>query len=579
MDREALFYLPSYAPDITNLFKQSNFNPNWRITENDLSDIFANTVECVILDHYQTQYDELMRWKEIAPVIGIDEGGKCRDTFDFLVDILIPHKLISTFANITEPSLLKFPPKPPAKPLPEGEPLKVLVSFGQEDIIGLGHKITRALSAMNDSNIRITWIKGGLGKKEKMEEELPNVTILDVIPNLAESLWEYDLVITHYGITAYEALYMGTSVLLASPTPYHKKLAKAAGFKLIRVKKPHIDLRHIFSPGYEFTEKLRAYCKELAIKHKLEPQTEETPVSNPAKQKSALAALVNSYSPMVNRICPVCGEAAPDHSAERFKDRTYRRCKRCGVIYMDRTSPPPIQYEKEYFFDLYKTQYGKTYLEDFPNLTLMAKSRLEIIKGIGSGERGTLLDIGCAYGPFLAAAREEGFIPFGIDPVEDAVQYIRKELDITAVRGFFPNCPLPSNEPYDVITLWYVIEHFNDCYSAFKEISKILKPGGILAFSTPSISGISGRSSHKNFLFKSPADHFTVWSPRMCKKALSLSGFKVKKIVSTGHHPERFPFWGKLAKGKKSLLYWPLLGISKLFGLGDTFEVYAVNNK
>jgi hypothetical protein len=56
---------------------------------------------------------------------------------------------------------------------------------------------------------------------------------------------------------------------------------------------------------------------------------------------------------------------------------------------------------------------------------------------------------------------------------------------------------------------------------------------------------------------------------------LKISGFKVKKIVVTGHHPERFPVVGKFVEGKKNLLYGILLVISKIFRLGDTFEVYA----
>jgi hypothetical protein len=103
----------------------------------------------------------------------------------------------------------------------------------------------------------------------------------------------------------------------------------------------------------------------------------------------------------------------------------------------------------------------------------------------------------------------------------------------------------------------------------------MLIPGGILAFSTPSYSGISGRANLGRFLSASPADHRTIWSPAMCKRALNLSGFKVKKITITGLHPERFPFFGKFANNKKSFLYWLLLVISKIFGLGDTFEVYA----
>jgi len=157
------------------------------------------------------------------------------------------------------------------------------------------------------------------------------------------------------------------------------------------------------------------------------------------------------------------------------------------------------------------------------------------------------------------------------------VRYVQETLSIPAVQGFFPDYPLstPNSQLYDVVTLWYVIEHFTDCATVLAEIKKLLKPGGILAFSTPSFSGVSGRKSLRNFLENSPADHFTIWSPSMCKKALALAGFKVKKIVMTGCHPERFPLLGKFANSKESAMYRFLMAISKIFNLGDTFEVYA----
>jgi 2-polyprenyl-3-methyl-5-hydroxy-6-metoxy-1,4-benzoquinol methylase len=248
---------------------------------------------------------------------------------------------------------------------------------------------------------------------------------------------------------------------------------------------------------------------------------------------------------------------------------------------MLRLNPPPVEYEREYFFDLYRKQYGKTYIEDFPNLIDMGKRRLALIKALlpAISGRPLLLDIGCAYGPFLAAAREEGFSPAGIDPAEDAVRYVTQTLGIPAVRGFFPGCGAPGGETspqFDVVSLWYVIEHFRDCVPVFAAIRDMLKPGGVLAFSTPSFSGISGRSSLARFLSQSPPDHWTIWSPRMCKKALARAGFRVKKIVITGRHPERFPVVGKYAQNKKGPIYRILSAASAVWGLGDTFEVYAV---
>jgi SAM-dependent methyltransferase len=126
------------------------------------------------------------------------------------------------------------------------------------------------------------------------------------------------------------------------------------------------------------------------------------------------------------------------------------------------------------------------------------------------------------------------------------------------------------------VSLWYVIEHFEDPRRALEEIHRLLKPGGVLAFSTPSFSGISRRKSRRAFLEQSPPDHWTLWSPGDCRKILDTFGFTLKKIVSTGHHPERFPLLGSRAKNKAGAVYRLLAGISRVFRLGDTFEVYGV---
>jgi len=584
LGREAWLYIPAGASSNTDaVLDTAQFNRAWRlITENNLR---AKSWQCIILDRFQTTADELVRWQKLAPVIGIDEGGKQRGRFDFLIDIL--PNCDKRAPNIARPSLL---PLPKNKPLPstrdETEPLRVLISFGMEDSACLGPAIAKVFA--NHQNIEITLLKGNLSKENlHCSLFIANCSLKESIPNLNEHLTDYDLIITHYGLTSFEALYAGVPVLLASPTVYHEKLAKKAGFwtfgigKRNAAKKLSVLLRN--SEAFLLYHlKLKKHCAALAKKFGLEHEP-----------KQSLAELVSSFSPDVSRNCPVCGAMLDGLVLARFPERSYLRCKECGAISMNRINPVPVEYDKEYFFEQYQKQYGKTYIEDFPNLTAMAKRRLAIIRKIGNRElankvgAGTgnreqsLLDIGCAYGAFLAAAKEEGFPPQGIDPAEDAVRYVTQTLGIPAVQGYFPTPqggsaapPLPT--PYEVVTLWYVIEHFRNCIPALAEIKKLLKPGGVLAFATPSFTGVSGRGSLKRFLNNSPQDHWTVWSPAVCGKALGKAGFKVKKIVNSGHHPERFPLLGKFAHKKDSLLYRLLSAASKIFALGDTFEVYAV---
>jgi hypothetical protein len=63
-----------------------------------------------------------------------------------------------------------------------------------------------------------------------------------------------------------------------------------------------------------------------------------------------------------------------------------------------------------------------------------------------------------------------------------------------------------------------------------------------------------------------------VFNPRGLRKTLARFGFSLKKIRITGHHPERFR--GVM---RSNGLRGRIAGIvSRIAGLGDTFEIYAV---
>jgi 2-polyprenyl-3-methyl-5-hydroxy-6-metoxy-1,4-benzoquinol methylase len=325
-------------------------------------------------------------------------------------------------------------------------------------------------------------------------------------------------------------------------------------------------------------------------------------------QKETIASFLCGVSPRSPLVCPVCKKPRAVPVLVRFQEESYRQCPHCGIIYIARLTDPPVDYEKDYFFSDYKKQYGKTYMEDFPGLVETGKRRLEHINRLlRISRRGaevqssqrihsplttphsllSILDIGCAYGPFLKAAALCGFSPAGVEPSPDAARYVKEELGFPCYQGFFPAANsdeirrLSNNGSggFDAVTMWYVIEHFEEAGKVLCEVHGLLKEGGALAFSTPSFSGISGKKSLASFLKNSPPDHFTVWSPKICAWILRRYGFRLRKIVVTGHHPERFPLVGRFAgPAKKGALYRFLLFISRLFRLGDTFEVYAVKS-
>ena len=541
----------------------------------------AHVWDLIVIDYFRCSRKEFMFWSGIAPLIGIDEGGPLRKRFDFLIDLLPAFSKHEP--NLSAPSLLPLPRnrRPPNADNSAGN-IRILISFGAEDSARLGTTTARvfdriAAKSKNTADpLNITLIAPiPPHDSSGNPEEFAGVKVIGKIPNLHEHLAGYDLLITHFGLGAFEAVYARLPVLLISPTAYHEKLANNAGFFSLGHGPGSANRLEDFALDRGFIEGLRKKGEEIARRFDLEKD-----------QKEDLSFFVHNLALHSPRYCPVCENKflIPPPVLARSGEESYRRCPSCATIYLCRLKAPSVEYEKDYFFDFYKKQYGKTYLEDFPNLVEMGKRRLTVIKGIrdqrveSREQNPQLLDIGCAYGPFMTAAAECGFSPMGIDPIEDAVRYVNDELGFPAWQGFFPaDLPDSGNGCFDVITLWYVIEHFEEPGKILKEINRLLKNGGVLAFSTPSFSGISGRKNLRAFLKNSPPDHFTIWSPRFCKRILKQYGFRLKKIVVTGHHPERFPLLGRFINpDKKGVFYRLLLFVSRLFRLGDTFEAYGV---
>jgi SAM-dependent methyltransferase len=519
----------------------------------------------VVLDCFRCSPEEVEAWKAYGPVLGLDEG-RSRDGCDFLVDLL-PGLPGRERPNMASSLLLPLPDKRrPAFPGPESGYRNILISFGAEDP---GTAAVKAALALRGSpgDVSLTAVVGPLGgplgRNNPEDRELleqAGVAVKEGVlgPSFRESLADYDLVITHFGVTAFEALYARVPVLLLNPGSYHERLAGRAGIPSAGTGKRGLGR---LAPMVRENAKLTGQSRAAAARWGLDGE------------QGSLAALLLGARPRVHRTCPFCASSGPRPVIGRFPGRTYRRCS-CGGIYLDRLDPPPVEYGGDYFFSAYQKQYGRTYLEDFPALRRLGEKRLDRIASVLGKNSSALrlLDIGCAYGPFLAAAKERGFDVQGMDPARDAAAYASERLNVPVWCGFFPEAAPPG--PFDVITLWYVVEHFEEPGRALKAVHKFLNTGGILALSTPSSRGISRRKSLRSFLDKSPEDHWTIWNPRRCAGLLRRYGFRLEKLVITGHHPERFPLIRRLKR-----LYPLGMILSRLFGLGDTFEVYGVKTE
>jgi len=524
--------------------------------------------ELILTDAFVLEREFALKLSSIAKVASIDEGSLNTDLCDYLLDI-IPSYGLQRPSNIADPSYITLPKNKREKKLENTSQIKnILITVGGEDpsnlvipaavsYASLGYKITAIVQEPQDAELKID---------EKLRK---NITFIKPVHNLREQLFNYDVVVTHYGFTAFEAVAAGCGVVLLGTTPLHVNLAQKYGFKCLSIQN----------------------INEIGAEYSLENVTDLYPNSPFAKEKGSrndLGKFVRLLSKGRRLYCPVCREKHPtfeDQIVSRTPQRTFRRCNTCGILYMSYTTDADnVNYNEKYFFESYKKQYGKTYLEDFAAIKAQCVRRTSIIDYIYRNSHRlitpTILDIGCAFGPFMDAANDSGWQVFGTDVSKEAVTYVQETLHYPASCTKFPDFDCAQEfgvKDFDAVTMWYVIEHFEDLDSVLKAVSRLLKNGGIFAFSTPSVSGVSGRFNSQSFFANSPSDHYSLWEPTRCASILKKYGFKVERIVSTGHHPERFP---NLSGSKPNSLKWALYSAaSRFFGLGDTFEVYCKKEK
>lgn len=526
-------------------------------------------IDLIVLDRFSMSRARVRRFLEHGTTIGVDLGGEGRALCDYLVDLL--PRLDTHRPNVAAPELLVDPSvralpaasgKKFAKPTgASGGAGLILVTFGGEDPARLTEPTAAMLATLGYATQTLV-VRPALRETGELPE---NVEAVGPQPSLVPLLQEASVVITSFGVTAYEARTCGARVVTIAPTVYHDRLARQAGFARAGVIRPNL-------------RRLRNTLELAAA-----PQSEPRAPAGSGAARGTLGLLLESLAVPRRRGCPA-HPGARGPAVARYEEKSYFRCPVCDVVYLERFTEDEETYGKSYFMEEYRAQYGRTYLEDFAHIREMGRERINRIVRVRnraglshSGGRPTLLDIGCAYGPFLAAADDAGFEPFGIDVARDAVEHVRSSLGFRACLGDVLSCDLKAElgrTEFDVVTLWYVIEHFDRLDELLRLLAACVRPGGVLALSTPHGAGVSARRRPLKFYAESPRDHYTIWTRSSGRNILAAHGFAVHGVRITGHHPERYPF---VARGLMPTAFARLH--SRLAGCGDTFELYAVKER
>lgn len=554
---------------------------DWQITCH-----FPNKDEyaLVVADCFSLEKDEAEKLSEVAVLAALDEGSDFSVYADYLLDIIPGVTEEKRHANFTATNFIELPKN---HRLEKKQELKnVLVCFGGEDPAGFTFPVAEnfsnagfSVTAILPNNVKTT------------EAHNSSITFSGPISNLAEELYKYDVVATHYGLTAYEAKAAGCIVITFATTDLHKRLSEKYGFICMSPNEiTHEKINSAASKCDTSASKQNSAaskCNTTASEPNSAASKHNTTACEPNHSPSDLSDFLEKLSFGRRMNCPICGDkvASVNQIIARTPNRTFRRCSACGLIYMSWTEDASQRkYSASYFADEYKAQYGKTYIEDFDSIKTQCVRRMENIaavansSAIANAQALSVLDIGCAYGAFLAAAKEKNWDVYGTDISEDAVAYVKDTLKFSAVTAQFPDFDsekLLNRKQFDCVTMWYVIEHFSNLSAVLEKVSALVKSGGIFAFSTPSGEGVSAKYNRQNFFTQSPADHYTIWEPSRAADILKKFGFVVEKIVSTGHHAERFPEVKKNNYNSASDEFKSWIEFSIKNNLGDTCEIYC----
>ncbi|MGD0650530.1 MAG: class I SAM-dependent methyltransferase [Verrucomicrobiia bacterium] len=146
-----------------------------------------------------------------------------------------------------------------------------------------------------------------------------------------------------------------------------------------------------------------------------------------------------------------------------------------------------------------------------------------------------LLDVGCGLGYFLDVAQDVGFEVVGVEFNPGAVRVMREKYAFSVYEGGVAAVPA-TEAPFDVITMFDVIEHLRDPFRDLQRIHQMLQPGGGLAITTMDSESFTSRLLGKRLEdFRRIREHLYFFSRESLTKVLESVGFRVYAIKSHGH--------------------------------------------
>jgi 2-polyprenyl-3-methyl-5-hydroxy-6-metoxy-1,4-benzoquinol methylase len=144
---------------------------------------------------------------------------------------------------------------------------------------------------------------------------------------------------------------------------------------------------------------------------------------------------------------------------------------------------------------------------------------------------GRLLDLGSAAGFFLAEAQRRGWEVAGI---EMSTHMRARAEDIAPGRVFSGwSEARHALSRLDLVTMWEYIEHCPAPLDELREAAALIRPGGLLALSTPNTEHRLAQDTPRKWREYKPPAHVGFFTARSLAQALTRTGFDVVEVAHT----------------------------------------------
>jgi SAM-dependent methyltransferase len=211
------------------------------------------------------------------------------------------------------------------------------------------------------------------------------------------------------------------------------------------------------------------------------------------------------------------------------------RCGSCSLVYNESrllAGGQPQVYGQDYFTSSAHDVGYEDYLASAAPMHKTFDRRLKWIEQYIPA--GKVLDAGCACGYFLDAARQRKWNAYGVDLSKWAVEQAASRHPGRVFEGPVENVIQMGLAPFDLITMWDLLEQVPDPAGLFRSAQILLREGGWIAFLMRDIDSLVSRITKERWIHLRPKEKYLYFSPKSLKPFLARMGFRLRSLSARG---------------------------------------------